>query len=119
MDIALWIASGLLATAMVAAGGAKVVVPREKLLGKMGWAASWSDARFKLLGLAEVLGGIGVIVPRVTGLLPILTPVAAACLVVLMAGAVRTHVGRNESPAAPAVLALLGGFVALGRFGVW
>lgn len=118
MNIALWIASGLLAFAMLAAGGTKVAVPREKLLDKMGWAASWSDGRFKLLGVAELLGGIGVIVPHATGILPILTPVAAACLVVLMAGAVKTHVDRKESPAAPAILALLGVFVALGRSGV-
>lgn len=119
MNIALWIASGLLAFALVAAGGVKVAVPRAKLLEKMGWAESWSDGRFKLLGLAELLGGIGVIVPHVTGILPILTPVAAACLVVLMAGAVKTHLERKESPAAPAILALLGIFVALGRFGVF
>lgn len=117
MDIALWIASGLLAFAMLAAGGTKLLVPRVKLLDKMGWAASWSDGRFKLLGLAELLGGIGVIVPRATGILPILTPVAAVGLVVLMAGAAKTHVDRKESPAAPAILALLGVFVALGRFG--
>jgi len=118
MDIALWIASGLLAFALVAAGGTKVAVPRVKLLGKMGWAASWSDGRFKLLGLAELLGGIGVIVPHVTGILPVLTPVAALCLVVLMAGAAKTHVDRRESPAAAIILALLGIFVAVGRFGV-
>ena len=118
MNIALWIASGLLAFAMVAAGGAKLAIPRANLLEKMKWAESWSDGRFKLLGLAELLGGVGLIVPYVTGILPILTPVAAFCVVVLMAGAVKTHVDLKESPAAPAILALLGVFVALGRFGV-
>ncbi|MFN0252870.1 MAG: DoxX family protein [Kofleriaceae bacterium] len=90
-----------------------------KLLGKMPWAETWSDGRFKLLGLAELLGGVGVIVPHVTGVLPVLTPVAAVSLVVLMAGAVKTHLDRKESPAAPAVLAVLGVFGALGRFGVF
>ncbi len=118
MNIALWIASGLLAFALLAAGGTKLAVPRVKLLEKMKWAETWSDGRFKLLGLAEVLGAIGVIVPYVTGILPVLTPVAAACLVVLMAGAAKTHLDLKESPAAPAVLALLGVFVALGRSGV-
>lgn len=118
MNIALWVASGLLAFAMVAAGGTKLAVPRAKLLEKMGWAESWTDGRFKLLGFAELLGGIGVIVPHVTGIFPILTPVAAVCVVVLMAGAVKTHVDRKESAAAPAILALFGIFVALGRFGV-
>lgn len=118
MSLALTIASVLLAFAVVAAGATKLFVPREKLLAKMGWAETWSDGRFKFLGLAELLGGIGVIVPHRTGILPILTPVAALSLVVLMAGAVKTHVDRKESAAAPAVLALLGVFVALGRWGV-
>lgn len=118
MDIVVWIASGLLAFAMVAAGGEKLVVPRLRLLTKMKFAKTWSDGPFKLLGLAEVLGGIGLIVPRVTGILPVLTPVAAVCLVVLMAGAVKTHVDLKESPAVPAILALLGIFVVLGRSGV-
>ena len=116
--MALWIASGLLAFAMLAAGGAKLAIPRLKLVEKMKWAATWSDSQVKLLGLAEVLGGIGVIVPYATGILPILTPIAALCLVVLMAGAVKTHLDLNESPAPPAVLAVIGLFVALGRFGV-
>ncbi len=119
MNIALWIASGLLAFAMVAAGGFKIAVPRVKLMEKMKWARTWSDGQVKLLGLAEVLGGVGLIVPYVTGILPILTPVAAVCLTVLMVGAVRAHVVHKESPAAPAILAVLGVFVALGRFGVF
>ena len=85
---------------------------------KFKWAKTWSDSNVKLLGLAEVLGGIGLIVPQVTGILPILTPIAALCLVVLMIGAVKTHVDLKEPAAAPAILALLGVFIALGRFGV-
>lgn len=119
MDIALWAASGLLALAMIAAGGAKLAIARVKLLDKMGWAESWSDARFKLLGLAEVLGAIGLVVPHVTGILPILTPIAAACLVVLMLGAAKTHLDRKEPIVPPLFLALLGVFVALGRAGVF
>ncbi len=118
MQLALWIASGLLAFAMLAAGGVKLATPRAKLMEKMKWAKTWSDGNVKLLGLAEVIGGIGLIVPQVTGILPILTPIAAACLVVLMLGAVKTHLDLEEPVAAPGVLALLGLFVALGRFGV-
>lgn len=118
MNIALWIASGLLAFVMVAAGAMKVAVPREKLVEKMKWAATWDDGRVKLLGLAEVLGGIGVIVPYATGIAPILTPIAAVCLVILMAGAVKTHLDLKESPAPAAIFVALGLFVALGRFGV-
>lgn len=118
MQIALWIASGLLAFAMAGAGGFKLVTPRVKLMERMKWAKTWTDGNVKLLGLAELLGGIGLIVPQVTGVLPILTPIAAVCLVVLMLGAVKTHVDLKEPAAPPAILALLGVFVALGRFGV-
>lgn len=120
MELVLWIISGLLAFAMVAAGGMKLAVPRVKLMEKMVWAKTWTDGQVKLLGLAEVLGGIGVIVPHATGILPILTPIAAVCLVILMIGAVKTHIDHKDTAGSiPAVvLALFGVFVALARFGV-
>lgn len=117
MQIALWIASGFLAFAMVGAGGVKLVTPRTRLNERMRWARTWSDGSVKLLGFAEVLGGIGVVVPHLTGIAPVLTPIAAVCLVKLMLGAVKTHVDLRESVAAPAFLAVLGVFVAVGRFG--
>ena len=118
MHLALWIASGLLAFAMIAAGLFKLVTPRVKLMEKLKWARTWSDGNVKLLGLAEVLGGIGLVVPPLTGILPVLAPIAALCLVVLMIGAVKTHLDLNEPPYPAAILALLGLFIALGRFGV-
>lgn len=118
MQLALWSASGLLALAMVGAGGVKLVTPRVALMEKMHWARTWRDGSVKLLGLAELLGAAGLIVPAATGVLPILTPIAAVCLVVLMLGAVKTHLDLKEPVAAPALLALVGAFVALGRFGV-
>ena len=118
MHLALWIASGLLAFAMVGAGAFKLVTPRVKLAEKLQWARTWSDGNVKLLGLAEVLGGVGLIVPWLTGILPILTPIAALCIVVLMIGAVKTHLDFKEPAVPPGILALLGIFVALGRFGV-
>lgn len=118
MSLALWVAQGVVAFAMLAAGGLKLITPRVKLAEKFKWAASWTDTNVKLLGLAEVFGAAGLIVPSLTGFLPVLTPVAAVCLLVLMAGAVKTHLDLKEPPFAPAVLALLCLFVALGRFGV-
>jgi len=116
MHFALWIVQGLLAFAMVMAGAFKVVTPREKLAEKMHWARTWTDLNVKLLGLAEVLGGVGLIVPAVTGILPVLTPVAAVCLAILMGGAVKTHVDLKEPAAPPTVLGALCLFVAVGRF---
>ena len=118
MNIALWIAQGLVAFAMVAAGLFKIATPHEKITEKAQWAASWPAGRVKLLGLAEVAGGVGLVVPWVTGIAPVLTPVAACCLFVLMGGAVKTHVDHKEPPAPPAVLGALCVLIALGRFGV-
>jgi hypothetical protein len=116
MHLALWIIQGLLAFAIGMAGAFKIVTPREKLAEKMHWARTWSDLNVKLLGLAEVLGAIGLIVPGVTAILPVLTPVAAVCLAILMGGAVKTHLDLKE-PLVPAiVLAALCLFVAVGRF---
>jgi hypothetical protein len=118
MNVALWIVTGLLAFAMLGAGAMKIFVPREKLAEKQKWAASWTDGNVKLLGVAEVLGAIGIIVPQATGILPILTPIAAVCLAILMAGAAKTHIDLKEPPVPPVILGLLAIFVAIGRFGI-
>jgi len=118
MNIALWILQGLLAFAIFGAGGFKLATPHGKLSEKMKWAANWPPARVKLLGLAELLGAVGVVAPWATGILPVLTPVAALCLPVLMLGAVKTHLDFEEPFVAPAVLAVIALGSALGRFGV-
>jgi uncharacterized membrane protein len=118
MNIALWIAQGLLAFAMFGGGVFKLVTPHDKLSAKMKWALTWPPARVKLLGVAEVLGAVGLVVPWVTGIVPILTPIAACCLLVLMVGAVKTHVDLKEPIAPAAILSALAAVVAAGRFGL-
>ncbi len=119
MNLALWIVQGLLALVMGATGALKLVTPRVKLAEKMKWAATWSDLNVKLLGLAEVLGAVGLIVPWRIGILPILTPVAASCLLILMVGATKTHADLKEPVVPTVILTALCAFVALGRFGVF
>ena len=77
-----------------------------------------SDAGVKAVGLVEILGALGVILPWLTGIAPILTPIAAIGLVVVQIGALRVHLVRNERQPLPAnvVLLLLAAFVAVGRF---
>ena len=101
LNSALSIAQGLLAGVFTLAGGVKLLLPRDTLEKRMHWAASWPRGRVKLLGLAEVLGALGVVVPGTTGIAPVLTPVAALCLAVLMVGAVQTHrrLGERVFPA--------------------
>ena len=64
------------------------------------------EAQIKLLGIAEVLGAIGLVAPMATGIAPVLTRVAAVCLATLMGGAVATHVMRREPAAAATILAV-------------
>ncbi len=116
MHTALWVIQGIAAFMFFATGTLKVVVARVKLVEKMHWAKTWTDTNVKLLGLAEVLGAVGLIVPRLTGILPILTPIAAVCLAILMVGAVKTHADLKE-PVIPAVVpGVLAAMIAVGRF---
>ena len=91
MNTALWIAQGFVALIVTLTGTAKLVLAREQLARKMHWAATWPRGRIKLLGLAEVAGAVGLVLPTATGIAPVLTPIAALCLAVLMAGAIHTH----------------------------
>jgi hypothetical protein len=77
-----------------------------------------SDAGVKAVGAVEILGALGVILPWLTGIASILTPIAAVGLVVVQIGALRVHLVRNEHRPLPAnvLLLLLAGFVAAGRF---
>ncbi len=117
MNTALWILQALLGFAMLGAGSMKVVRSKEQLAPKMTWVEDFSAGAIRLIGLSEILGGLGVVLPTATGILPFLTPVAAVGLTILMLGAVYTHVRRKESgQAVPSlVLAALAAFVAYGR----
>lgn len=120
MNVTLWIVASLLAAAFLAAGALKLVKPRSALVESgMGWAEDYSESNVKLIGLAECLGAIGLILPAAFGVAEILTPIAAAGLAVTMVGAFAVHVRRGETSAlvGPAVLGLLAAVVAILRFG--
>ena len=120
MNIALWIAAGVLALAFLAAGALKLSQPREKLTERMGWVEDFSDAQVRAIGGLEVLGAIGVIVPGILKIVPVLVPLAATGLAITMVGAIVVHARRGEvkdSLVANLVLLALAVFVAWGRFG--
>ena len=119
MNIALWVAAGLLAAAFVAAGLMKITTPREKLVQRMAWAGDFSQAQIRGIGTLEILGAIGVIVPGITKIVPILVPIAATGLALVMIGASIAHIRRKEYSelASNVVLFALAVFVAWGRFG--
>ena len=116
MTAALWSAQGFAALVFFLTGALKLVTPKEKLAEDMRWAATWPAGRIKLLGLAEIAGAIGLVLPAALHIAPALTPIAAACLAVLMLGAIRTHRRLHENPAPALVLALVCVAIAAGRF---
>jgi hypothetical protein len=108
MTIAFWIVAGIAAFAFLAAGGMKLVRPVPALKeGGMGWVDDFSTPAVKLIALAEVLGAIGLIVPPLVGIAPILSPIAGIALAVIMAGAVIVHLRRKETATPAIVLTLL------------
>jgi uncharacterized membrane protein YphA (DoxX/SURF4 family) len=121
MNIVLWILAGLLAALFVVAGAMKLVQPKEKLAAapNMGWAQDFSPGALNAIGALEVLAAVGLILPPALGIVPVLAPLAAAGIVLLMAGAAITHARRKETSAVVtnAVLIVLALVVAWGRFG--
>ncbi len=120
MNVVLWIIAGLLAAAFLAAGGMKLAQPKEKLAASgLGWTEDFSSGTVKLIGLLEVLAAIGLILPGALKIAPVLVPLAALGLVLLMIGAAVTHARRKENQMIIANLALLilALIVVWGRFG--
>jgi len=118
MNIALWIVGGLMALVVAASGLMKLVRPVAEIQ-KMPWAAKMTSNLIRLIGVAEVLGALGLVLPLATGIAPILTPIAALCLATLMIGAAVTHVQIKDPRSASVttiVIASLLVVVAIGRF---
>lgn len=118
MSIALWIVQILVALGFLMAGSTKTFTPIEKLRTMMSWTKHTTTPIIRLVGILEILGALGLILPVATKIAPILTPIAAICLVLTMIGAVIVHLRLNEANrvAAPLVLLLLSLFVAIGYF---
>jgi len=119
MSVVLWVLQGVLALAFAGAGLMKLTSERKVLVDKgQGWAAHATDGQVKLVGAAEVLGALGLVLPAALGIVPVLTPIAALALAATMIGAVVVHVRmRDAKGAVPAgVLAVLSLVVGIGRF---
>lgn len=96
MSIALWIVTGLLAALFAMAGTMKTITPHAKVLEKMPWVEDVTPSQLKGIGIIEVIGALGLILPAATGILPWLTPVAAFGLFVTMVFATALHLRRKE-----------------------
>ena len=119
MNVLLWIVQAVLALAFAVAGFMKLTQPKEKLLGTLPWVEDFSPTTVKLIGTAELAAALGLILPAATRIAPVLTPLAATGLVVLMVLAAITHARRREPSgiAVNAVLLVLAAVVVWGRFG--
>ena len=117
MNIFLWILQVLLGLAFLAAKynhGFKI----EKAKTQMGWMSALPNSLLVFIGVSEILGGIGLILPAAAGILPALTAWAAVGLSTVMVLAVLFHATRREyqSIVVNLVLLALSAFVAYGRF---
>jgi len=119
MSTALWIVQGLLAAAFLMAGLMKVVKSKAELSERMGWVDDFSEGVIKAIGGLEILGAIGLILPGISGITPVLVPLAAVGLGLTQVGAIVVHGRRGEMQhvVVSVVLLAMSAFVAWGRFG--
>ena len=109
----LWIVQGVLAALFLFSGAMKLITPAQTLAQQ----AHMSGMFLKLIGVFEVLGALGLVLPGIARIRPELTPVAAAGLVIIMIGAVVVTIRQNGGPlvAIPAITGVLCAVVAWGR----
>ena len=120
MNVVLWILQIALAALMLGAGAMKLIRNREQLLEdpQLAWVGDYTDGQVRGIATAEVLAGIGLVFPWWLDILPVLTPLAATGVVVVMIGAARRHMIRGETQMYPknGGIALIALVIAIGRF---
>ena len=119
MNIALWIVACLFALGFIAGGVVKQVWSYDRYAARLGWPQDFSPGKVKFMGVIEMLGGLGLVLPGLLGIAPVLVPVAASGMALYMAGAVTERIRRDEYKELLGDLVFLGAmfFVAWGRFG--
>jgi hypothetical protein len=117
LHITLWISQGLLAAAFGMAGYLKLTAPIDQLLANgMTFVTEYSESSVRLIGLAELLAAIGLILPTALRKVTILTPLAALGLAIVMILASQYHMTHNEPAIATMVFLVISLFIAWGRF---
>lgn len=108
MIIAYWIIAGLLALVYLLSGGMKVVRSREQLIAAgQGWVEGANTGVVKLVGVLELAGALGLLLPPLTGIAPSLAPMAALGLVLVQAVAIGVHMKLNDTKSLPVNIILL------------
>jgi hypothetical protein len=121
MNVELWIIAGLLAIAFAIGGVSKLSIPKQKIATLPGgkWVEDFSPDAVKATGALDLLAAAGLILPAALNIAPVLVPVAAVGVVLLMAGAVivRLRHGSRKAIAGDLAYLALAAFLAWGRFG--
>ncbi|MFJ4835768.1 DoxX family protein [Streptomyces sp. NPDC088747] len=119
MNVFLWIVQAVLALMFAMAGVMKSTQPKAELVEKLPWVSDYSAGTVRFIGIVEFAAALGLILPAATGIAPVLTPLAATGLAVVMVLAMVVHARRKEPQAVGfnAVLLILAVLVAWGRFG--
>ena len=117
LHVALWIVQVLLAAMFLMAGFMKISQPITQLATSLPWVSQVPEALVRFIGAAEVLGGLGLLLPSLLRIQPRLTVLAAVGLVLVMVLAAGFHLTRGEGGMVGPnlVIALLAVFVAWGR----
>lgn len=122
MNTALWIIAGVLAITYVGCGAAQILVPKDRYRGLRGSSQHWADdfqpGHLTAIGTLKIIGAIGLVLPPLAGLPPVLSPLAACGLMLVMAGAATTRFRRCEWAymAVDVVFLAAFAFLAWGRF---
>lgn len=117
LHLSLWIAQVLLALLFAGAGSAKAITPLSELAVSLPYTTDLPGWLVRFIGYSEIAGAIGVVLPALTRIKPMLTPLAAAGLSLVMVLATFFHLFRSEFSAIPMTIALgaLAAFVVWGR----
>ena len=115
LRIGLWVAQGLIFLVFASAGLVKLLTPIPQLAAMMPWAGQYSEAFVRSIGLIDLTGGIGILLPALMRILPRLTVLAALGCAVLQVFALVFHISRGEAAVTPLNLLLL----ALSLFVLW
>jgi uncharacterized membrane protein YphA (DoxX/SURF4 family) len=119
MNTVLWVVQIVVGLAFIMAGTIKAFRAEQAAVqGRMKWVGELPRGLVAFIGISELLGGLGLILPAATGVLAWLTPLAGACLAIVMLLAAAFHASRKEYNGIPLnlVLLVLAAFVAYGRF---
>ncbi|MDQ0107363.1 putative membrane protein YphA (DoxX/SURF4 family) [Chitinophaga terrae (ex Kim and Jung 2007)] len=116
-NIFLWVLQGLLAVLFLSAGAMKLFQPVAQQAAMYPWTGEVPRLLLTIMGLVDLLGGIGIILPAILKIKPWLTVWAAAGIVLLMLSAIVFHISRHEAQVTGfnIAVALLAGIVAWGR----